>query len=223
MGVKQYNSARKRFDLWKDVFPNIAYMTYVRELRSVLHGCSTVLDVGCGGSSPLRFVDALSLVGVEGWRPNVLKAVEDGTHDTVFEGRAEEIGGLFADNQFEAVVALDVVEHLVKDKGAQFLKELERVASKLVVVLTPNGFLPQHSADGDLEEHLSGWTVTEMTELGYEVTGMYGYKNLRGECQNLKGRPKFVWGVISEFTHYLYTRKHPQSAAALFCVKRISG
>lgn len=214
------DSPRKQFNLYRNLFPNLAYMTYVRELQRALSGCDTILDIGCGGLSPLRFVEAKRLVGVDGWRPNVVEAIKNGTHDVVLEGRAEDLGNILRGEKFEGVTALDVIEHLPKNEGLQFLKTVEKIAQKVVIVLTPNGFLQQRSVNGDLEEHLSGWTPEDMAGLGYTVTGMYGHKSLRGECQNLKGRPRFIWGIASQITHYFYTRRHPESAAALFCIHR---
>ena len=68
--------------------------------------------------------------------------------------------------------------------------DMERLASKLVVIFTPNGFLPQKSKDGDLQQHLSGWTAQEMREHGYNVIGMFGRKSLRGEYHRLVHQPR---------------------------------
>lgn len=105
----------------------------------------------------------------------------------------------------------------------RLLEVMAEIATRRMIIFTPNGFLPQRSEGGDLEEHLSGWDVQEMRKLGFEVTGMYGYKRLRGEKQGLVHRPKLLWGLVSQATHYLWTRRCPELAAAIFCVKRVAG
>jgi len=99
---------------------------------------------------------------------------------------------------------------------------MERIASKKIVIATPNGFLPQGNyGTNEYQKHLSGWEVEEMQKLGFKVLGVYGYKSLRGETHNLRYKPKIFWGVVSLLSHYFYTRSHPEQAAAILCIKEI--
>ena len=91
------------------------------------------------------------------------------------------IAQLFADKRFDGCVALDVIEHLPKPDGLDLLQQMEALARKRVIFFTPNGFMPQRSRNGDLQEHLSGWSVDDFEGLGYTVVGMCGPKTLRGE------------------------------------------
>ena len=101
------------------------------------------------------------------------------------------------------------------------LDDLERLATRRVVIFTPNGFVPQHSHDGDLQEHLSGWTAEEMRGRGYRVYGMFGPRFLRGEYHHIKYRPQAFWVVVALLAHYGRTRRHPETAAAIYCVKEL--
>jgi len=101
------------------------------------------------------------------------------------------------------------------------LEAMEQLATKRVVIFTPNGFIPQQSKNGDLQEHLSGWLPEEMRQRGYTVTGMHGPKGLRGEYASLKYRPKAFWGVWSVAAHYLHTRRHPEKSFSIFCCKKL--
>ncbi len=193
-------------------------------LRKSLTGSESVLDVGCGVSSAMRLIGIPRLVGIEGYQPAVEQARKLKTHDEIIHGNVQELDRFFQPKQFDACVALDVIEHLIKPDGVKMMKDLERIAKKRVVLFTPSGFLPQrHAANDDLQEHLSGWEAAEMAGYGYRVLGLLGPKNLRGEYHAIKGRPRVFWGVISLLSHFLWTRTHPEKAAAILCVNNLSG
>jgi SAM-dependent methyltransferase len=202
---------------------NPSLLALMHEIRRSLKGCETVLDVGCGELSPLRFVHGVQLVGVDGYAPAVERARQRGTHDEYVLGDVKGLGTLFPVRRFDACVALDVIEHLPKEDGWRMLEGMERLATKRVIIFTPNGFVPQHSKDGDLQEHLSGWLPDEMRARGYIVVGMHGPKSLRGEYARLKHRPKVFWGLVSVLAHYLHTRRRPEKAFSLFCCKHKDG
>jgi hypothetical protein len=104
------------------------------------------------------------------------------------------------------------------------MQDMERIAAKKVILFTPCGFLQQrHTANDDLQEHLSGWEPAEMAGYGYQVAGFLGPKKLRGEYHAIKGRPRFFWSMISLAGHFVWTRNHPEKAAAILCVKELSG
>jgi hypothetical protein len=189
-------------------------------LRQALLGCDRVLDVGCGCSMNLRWLDIPHPVGVEAYPPSFEEAQRRQTHDELVCADARMIDQHFKPGQFEACIALDVIEHLTKEDGLQLMAKMERIASKKIVFLTPSGFLPQqHIEQGDLQEHLSGWEASEMEQRGYRVTGLLGPKNLRGQEHVLKGRPRAFWGLVSLLGHWFWTRRRPAQAAAILCVK----
>jgi hypothetical protein len=91
-----------------------------------------------------------------------------------------------------------------------------------VVFFTPSGFLPQGNTEsGDLQAHHSGWDAEEMKKLGYCVTGQLGPKKLRGQYHRLKYRPDFFWGLVSLAGQLVWSWWHPQTAAAILCVKKL--
>ncbi len=68
----------------------------------------------------------------------------------------------YGDDSFDAIYALDVIEHMHGRAGFKFIQEALRVASRQVVFYTPLGFMEQHGdawgLDGDYwQEHRSGW------------------------------------------------------------------
>lgn len=224
MPVRDENApeqTRNQFSFWRESLINPSLSMLLRELKSTLRGCKTVLDVGCGFPSPLRILQNTYLVGVDGYRPALERARQSGTHNEYLFRDVRQIRELLGSRTFDACVALDVIEHLEKKDGLRMLESMEQLATRRVIIFTPNGFIPQRSQDGDLQEHLSGWTADEMRALGYRVLGMYGPKVLRGEHARIKYQPRPVWVLFSLLGHYLWTRSQPEKAAAIFCIKDI--
>lgn len=189
-------------------------------LRKALVGSEKVLEVGCGKTPNLKWLGIQNTTGLDGFAPYVEEARRENLHAEVILGDARELERYFKPGQFDTVVALDLIEHLRKEDGLRMMRSTEAIASRKIIFFTPNGFLPQHSYENnDLQEHLSGWEAEEMKQLGYKVIGLLGPKKLRGERHALKGRPKFLWAMISLLGHFMWTRWCPSKAAAILCVK----
>jgi hypothetical protein len=76
----------------------------------------------------------------------------------------------FKKKSFDAVICLQVIEHISKKDGLMLLKDMEEIARKQVVVTTPIGFMPREEVDGNpYERHVSSWRQEEFEELGYTV------------------------------------------------------
>lgn len=219
--LRRFEELRWRIRLSREAFPNLAYVTYVAELRKVLQGCQTLLDLGCGAKSPTRHLEFDRSVGVDGHEPYVVLARARGTHDEVHLRDFKDLADVFEPGEFDSCVALDVIEHLTKEDGDRFLGDIERIAARKVVIFTPNGFLSQLSSETHLQEHRSGWTPDEMRDRGYRVLGVYGHQSLRGQGHRLRLQPRILGGLVSEFSQYGWVRNHPESAAALLCVKSL--
>ncbi len=191
-------------------------------LRKALLDCENVLDIGCGVSNTMRQLGISHTVGADGYAPSVEAAKRQKTHDQVIQCDVSDLSSQFQPKQFDACVALDVIEHLTKPDGLKLIADMERIAKKRVVFFTPSGFLPQrHTSNDDLQEHLSGWESSEMEQRGYRVMGLLGPKSLRGEYHALKRRPTAIWGIVSLMGQCLWSNRHPADAAAILCVKSI--
>ena len=196
---------------------------YAQELEHSLQGCESLLDVGCGAYSPIRFFKQRlpHTMGIDAHEPSIERSRAENIHDDYRLMNVMEMDSVFGENSFDAVIASDLIEHLTKEDGLVLLKKMEKVARKKVVIYTPNGFLPQRAYDNnDLQVHLSGWEVDEMKALGYEVTGINGWKPLRGEFAEMRYKPKVLWGRVSLLTQP-YTRHRPHLAFAIMCVKTL--
>ena len=194
----------------------------IKEFQKLFKDNKKVLDIGCGKNSPSMFITHPTFcVGIEKYKPDLEAAKQSQTHDEFHELDALSCKEYFGENKFDACVTFDVIEHLTKEDGLKLLSDMEKMASKRVVIFTPNGFLPQQGFEkGDFQEHLSGWDIDEMRALGYNVIGLNGLKSLRTEHYRLKYKPQALWAIISYLTQW-YCKTHPHQAAAILCWKDI--
>jgi len=189
-------------------------------IRDALEGCESVLDIGCGTAPTMRELAVTRTVGVEGYRPFFEQAQKEKLQDELVECDVRELDKHFQPKQFDACVALDLIEHLTKADGLELIRSMENIAKKRSIFFTPSGFLPQrNAANDDLQAHFSGWEPEEMQKLGYKVIGLLGPKRLRGEYHMLKNRPLPFWALVSFASQLLWSKSHPEQAAAILCVK----
>jgi SAM-dependent methyltransferase len=201
--------------LYAKIFPDLAkYLT--RELR----GCRTVLDLGCGENSPLRWVPkTFRSVGVELYKPAIDRSGALGIHDQYV--RSDVLKAEFAQRSFDAVLAIDLIEHLPKTAGLELLNKMESIASRKVVVFTPNGFLPQDADHNPWQRHQSGWTVEDFLARGYRVHGVNGVKGLRGAYARPVIRPRLLGRLLSDLTQP-FVHRRPKLAFQLLCIKDVA-
>ncbi len=212
--------ARGTFNLSRDTSPFTSERGVIREILGVLDGFRTHLDIGCGPRSPVRFVTSDNLVGVDAFSPDLERARSGQTHDDFVTADCRELNRHFTENQFEVCIAKDVIEHLSREDGLALLRDMERIASRRIVIFTPNGWLEQdHREEGDLQEHLSGWSAQDMRDLGFRVSGLLGPKALRTERHQIRFQPRVLWLLISMLLQRAWCRRHPDSAAAILCWK----
>src|SRR5262249_18496684 len=102
-------------------------------------------------------------VGVDAYEPAVEESRARGIHDEYRVADVRSIGELFDARSFDAVLAVDLIEHLEEADGLALLAAMERIARKRVVVFTPNGFLPQGAREGNpWQVHRSGWSAARL-------------------------------------------------------------
>lgn len=200
------------------------YNQYLRLLeKEIINDCQTLLDVGCGASSPIqKFTRKLRhTVGVDCFPEALSKSRAAGIHREYKLADVLSLDENFAPRSFDCVVALDLIEHLSKADGLRLITAMEKIAKKKIIIFTPNGFLPQNEYDGNPNQvHLSGWTAAEIKKLGFRVMGINGWKPLRGEYSLIKWRPKWFWTPISWLSQLVVTNQ-PERAFQLLCIKEI--
>jgi len=206
------------------------FPTLISCLQRELVGCQSVLDIGCGPSSPLQYCTNVEYsVGVEPFEPYLRKSVAKKIHTKYFSRKIEELD--FAASSFDAVIMLELIEHLPEEKGVEVLNKAELWARKKIIISTPNGFISQREVDSNLlQRHLSGWGLEKLKDLGYQCCGLAGFKFLRQEVQDdtmgdnlltsIRWRPKLFWFLVATVSEVVVCRL-PNLAFELFCVKNL--
>lgn len=202
----------------------IEFAQYHRRLAEVVDDgtCASLLDVGCGESSPIQPFAAkfAHSVGVDSHGPSLDASRAAGIHKETVQCDLGRLGALFQPRSFDCVVALDVVEHFDKEAGREFLDTIERIARKNVVVFTPNGLVPQPATpDNPHQLHRSGWSAAEMRARGYEVLGIGGWRPLRGAYAQPRFRPHWLTARLARLTERWFESR-PDRAFQILCVRR---
>ena len=104
------------------------------------------------------------------------------------QGVIPEALSLIPSDSFDVVIGLDLIEHLSKSDGYLLLYEMDRIASSMQIILTPNGFVWQPPAvNNPYNAHISGWKMEEFASFGYgKYLGLVGYKQFIGPYSQLK-------------------------------------
>lgn len=204
-------------------FYNKLPFSYERELDKAVGNCKTLVDFGCGYPSPIKsFSSRLYAVGIDLFEPDIEKSKEENIHSEYHLLDVIKAGDHFTANSFECALASDLIEHLTKEDGKKLIEIMEKLASRRVIIFTPNGFVYQPAHSGNpWQEHKSGWSVEEMQKLGYKVIGMNGWKPLRKEFAQIRFRPVAFWAVISSLSQ-LIVRSRPKLASQILCIKDLA-
>jgi len=111
----------------------------------------------------------ITIDGIEG-----CAAYQTPVHDYCYThwwlGEALQVLPTLADNAYELVLAIDILEHLEKPAGYQFLRELLRIGQRAVLVSTPKEFMEQEVPANPYENHRSFWTQAELSAAGLHKT-----------------------------------------------------
>ena len=218
------------FNLYHNKFLEKIIHTREALLRRDIKYCKSVLDLGCGSESPLKIVKTKNIeysVGVEAFEPDLEKSKSLKIHSEYINENIININ--FEENSFDAVMIMDVIEHLNKEDAIKIIEKANKWARKKVIITTPNGFYPAYGDhENILQTHLSGFDCKELQNLGFKVYGINGLKILWGDEVNrreqnaikdgIKIKP-YILGVSLIALSQLFTYFLPNYAFTLYSVK----
>ncbi|KKS42411.1 MAG: Methyltransferase type 11 [Candidatus Kuenenbacteria bacterium GW2011_GWA2_42_15] len=206
---------------------NKFFPTLVHCLKKELADCETVLDLGCGADSPLKHCKNIKYsLGVEAFGSYLEKTKQQKIHNEYWHKKIEEID--LPAKSFDAVILIEVLEHLSKEQGYEILKKAEKWAKKKIIFTTPNGFIAQNEIAGNkLEKHISDWNYAEIKKLGFKVNGLAGLKYLRQErpgrpddnlLSSIRFKPKLFWFMLAALSQAM-TYRWPKLAFEFFALR----
>ena len=158
---------------------------------------ATILDLGCRDCWHTAGLPGVTRhVGVEVWPQALERGIRKAQAGGIphFEPvRAEALAHLITlpDGAFDAVLAIDLLEHLTRVNGLALVDEMSRVAGRLAVVWTTLGYIEQGPFDVDgnpnpHEEHLWGPTPDVFTQRGWRVESY-------PQCHGSRGVGLLAW------------------------------
>jgi len=186
-----------------------------RQMTQLLKGCTKILELGCERNSLLYragFVHKMDVTGVDIFKPHVEYHKEMGIYKRCICTDVTKLK--FDRNEFDAVVCMDVIEHIPKMKVLEsgLLENMKRWARK-VIITTPNGYVWNPYYDDNIHTiHRSGWSANELRGFGYKVKGLSGWKPLRTTSANIRFRHPFLFWVVVSVASELVTYHLPEQS-----------
>ncbi len=132
---------------------------------------ATVLELGFGRGETGRAIrtacPAAAITGVEVWQPYVDIAKNREPYDVVIAADILGVLPTLAGNSFDAVVAMEVIEHLTREDADIVIAHCKRIAPQ-VYASSPIGDFPEEALHGNpFQVHRSTWTEADWLALGF--------------------------------------------------------
>ena len=203
--------------------PNFLQLSYY--LRNLVNSYDSLCDLGGGSGAAWGRMgmhvprNLITRTVVDLYQPGLDKGVESGIYtNAVYSDILEYLKAQKAES-FDVVLATSVIEHLDAETGVELALEMKRVAKKIAIIFTPNGFVPQPpDADNPHQEHISGWNCDQLGLLGFEFArGFNGLKYLRTTYGVVRFRPKFFSTPLTLISAFL-TKNSRRFAFEILCV-----
>ncbi len=189
-------------------------------LLPFLEGFESYLDLGCGKRPAIETLSSYYIC-LDRFLPDLRRLMIPGAFQRPECVLADARNLPFRAKSVDCVLAVDLLEHLEKDEGRLLLDNMERTAKRRVVVMTPNGYLPQEECNGNpFQVHRSMWNPADFESEGYSVYGLNGLRFLRGDLAAPKWRPPGFWNEICEISQ-VFVWRAPSAAFHLLAYKEL--
>ena len=137
--------------------------------RNLPGGTLSILDLGCGGGFPVKFLNRKKRFYVVGVDIQGLPGEQQ--CEAFSEVIWADVRSLpFRREAFDVVLGIRVVEHLRKEQGEKLITDMERIAKKAVILSLPVGEF-KSTGEAEPDVHKSSWRPSELRALGYKVIG----------------------------------------------------
>lgn len=186
----------------RDFVINFRNIFFYKLLEVHLSNCNSVLDVGCGSDSAIgRVRKTFYSEGIDIYRPSIDTSKKNKIHDNYKAGNIKNLEKYYKRKSFDAIIALDVIEHLDKNDGIKLMEKMVKIARKKVIILTPNKFYQQgYHGENKYQEHRSWWQLNDFKKRGYKVYGLWGLRAIRSEDAKIKYKPRILWSFVAFIT-----------------------
>ncbi|MFC4778763.1 hypothetical protein ACFO9Q_18365 [Paenibacillus sp. GCM10023252] len=154
---------------------------FIELMLSQLHDRESLLDIGSGLCSLLRYMPYKHIIALDIHRPYLVNRICMEPHIIPLLAEAKSIGKLFIPDSVSTVSFMDSLEHFTKIEALELLQDAEQIAKHQVVVFAPRGYFPQKGIDHygmngeSYQEHRSSWEPEELEARGYAVTVLKGF------------------------------------------------
>lgn len=201
--------------------------SYIWLLRTSIGNAKTILDLGCGDGSLMGLLSkgrGWQITGIDIYQKAIATARKRKIYSKVIQGDLlKTIKKFNLKSKYDVVFFSQVIEHITRAEGEQILNEIEKLAKKRIIIITPRGFMeqPDEFLDGNpYQVHKSGWTIEDFTKWGYKVYGVgfwpiWSYHSFGRNASNFRM-------VISNIISYLMSPLiyfFPKLGAGVIAVK----
>lgn len=204
--------------------PYVAFGTLNTAWKCLDRDAKSILDVGCGKGDPVRFINrnkTYYTVGLDIFKPYLEMCRRYGTHDDYVLCDIKNLP--IKNGSFDVALCVEVLEHLDRKDGPLFIKSLEKVARKQVIITTPVGNYRQFAFDENpFQEHKYVWQPKELKNLGYNVKGA-GIRSIGGERGLVSRFPNsfYIFFVMTYVLMGLVAHFYTDMAGHMICFKNL--
>ena len=144
---------------------------------------NTVISLGCGICNESRNIIKTDFLGIDLYEPYITKLNKEGINAIKYD--ITEVRDIIAENSYDVVIIMDVIEHLTHEAGLKLIADAESIARKFVFIFTLDGFIKEPVGKGlgtdawdlgtnKLQKHISGWSQLDFISRGYNLSCDYG-------------------------------------------------
>ena len=172
--------------------------------RNLNKNATNILDLGCGKGDPMLFLNRerkYYVMGIEIFPEYIKMCEKKMSHDVVIEYDLNKLDNFAM--KFDIVLGLRILEHFDREDGVKLLDNMERIAHKQVIIVTPVEDFKQTKYDNnEFQEHKYIWTPQELKDRGYKVylNGFKGFQKDSATVSNaMKSAAMFghaIWGIL---------------------------